>query len=186
MTMKAMFWGFKLKGISSVVKLVAICLGDNAHDDVHGEVSIPYICEFAGAEPEEILAALEELSESAGVTFERAAGLIRFWLPIEIERPTPATPDRRQCSIYVITSASATKVGISRDKVVRLQNLQSWVPEKLTLVWSTPGPQHAIKRIEAAVHTDLSEHRLFGEWFAVTPDAAIESIKKQMQVYGLL
>lgn len=185
MTMKAMLWGFKLDGISPVAKLVAICLGNNAHDDVHGEAPIPYICEFACAEPQELLAALEELSESAGVTFERAAGQIRFWLPIEIEPLAPAKPDQRQCSIYVITSTSATKIGISRNKVVRLQNLQSWVPEKLTLVWSAPGPQYSIKRVEAAVHADLSAHRLFGEWFAISPDVAIEAIKKQMRDHGL-
>lgn len=85
----------------------------------------------------------------------------------------------------VVTSAAATKVGISRNKVVRLQNLQSWVPEKLTLVWSAQGPQQTIRRVEAAVHADLAPARLFGEWFSITPETAVTAVKKQMEAHGL-
>jgi hypothetical protein len=85
-----------------------------------------------------------------------------------------------------ITGSRLTKIGISYSATLRLQNLQAWVPEPLSLIWTHEGPQHVIRRVEAACHAQLAAARVFSEWFDIHSDLAVEIVRKHLKVNGIL
>ncbi|MFC5584486.1 GIY-YIG nuclease family protein [Nitratireductor kimnyeongensis] len=84
--------------------------------------------------------------------------------------------------VYFVVSEkqNAFKVGF-RGSAPRIENLQTGNPDKLTLVREINGGRD----VEAAIHRELSDYRIRGEWFRETQlldtilwdilDATIES-----------
>lgn len=75
--------------------------------------------------------------------------------------------------VYVLRGAdNQYKVGIATDVRSRLASIQTSYPHRLTvltckLVADAPA-------VEAALHAQLAEHRLAGEWFKLTDSQALE------------
>lgn len=63
--------------------------------------------------------------------------------------------------IYFISDGAAIKIGRSRDVKARLKDLNCGNARPLSLIASIEG--HS--KHEAAIHADLAEYRLHGEWF---------------------
>jgi hypothetical protein len=79
-------------------------------------------------------------------------------------------------SIYLISRQSGViKVGISANVRGRLSTLRTASHEPLMLAFDAHVGDGAAA-LERAVHEGLDARRLSGEWFKVTPDAAIAAI----------
>lgn len=78
--------------------------------------------------------------------------------------------------VYVMSSAAGhIKVGVSAKPETRRAALQtgSGVPVELVKVF---GPFNAATKVESAAHAALDTHRMEGEWFACTPQAAVAAV----------
>jgi hypothetical protein len=80
--------------------------------------------------------------------------------------------------LYLISGASSVKVGIAADVDKRIVGLRKASPVPLVLeqAWAFERRQ-AAWLAEQATHRLLSEHRTWGEWFAVTPLVARTAIE---------
>lgn len=72
---------------------------------------------------------------------------------------------RKNEFVYFVVSEkqNAFKVGF-RGSAPRIENLQTGNPDKLTLVREIKGGRD----VEAAIHRELSDYRIRGEWFRET------------------
>ncbi|MGW6941402.1 GIY-YIG nuclease family protein [Streptomyces xanthophaeus] len=75
---------------------------------------------------------------------------------------TSSTPDGVSY-VYVIGSAGSTrvKIGTSVSPEKRLKELQTGNPDRLEVLWHTPGG----RELEAQLHQVFAEYRGEGEWF---------------------
>ncbi|MER6522564.1 GIY-YIG nuclease family protein [Streptomyces sp. NPDC001553] len=92
---------------------------------------------------------------------------------------TSSTPDGVSY-VYVIGSAGSTrvKIGTSVSPEKRLKELQTGNPNRLEVLWHTPGG----RELEAQLHQVFAEYRGEGEWFDfgdVQPIGAIPSAVHQ-------
>lgn len=83
--------------------------------------------------------------------------------------------------VYVIAvdrpdqPAGPVKVGVTRNVGSRLGSLQTGCPFPLKVVHIFPVPDRDIALgAERAFHTVLKKHRMSGEWFDLSPKAAVE------------
>lgn len=86
--------------------------------------------------------------------------------------------------IYVIESANNTvKIGYSSNPEARLATLQtgSGLPLSLNYVVACGDPG----LVEQRAHEVLAKHRLQGEWFDCTPDAAVAAIHMAAHQVGV-
>ena len=84
-----------------------------------------------------------------------------------------STPDGER-KIYVISNGTYVKIGVSQDPDFRCRTLQTGSPKPLELVYTAFGGFD----IEREIHGRLQDHRVFGEWFDVTPEAAWAVIRE--------
>ncbi|MFI5867712.1 GIY-YIG nuclease family protein [Streptomyces sp. NPDC051546] len=75
---------------------------------------------------------------------------------------TSSTP-AGDSSVYVIGSAGSTrvKIGTSVNPEKRLKELQTGNPDRLEVLWCTPGG----RELEALLHRAFADRRVEGEWF---------------------
>jgi len=80
--------------------------------------------------------------------------------------------------VYVIYNEefNITKIGISDDPYNRMNTLSMECGCELTLCFHT-DPLDDAPRYEKLVHNALSDKRKRGEWFRVTPEEAIKTVK---------
>ncbi|MGO4459353.1 GIY-YIG nuclease family protein [Streptomyces sp. M-16] len=83
--------------------------------------------------------------------------------------------------VYVIGSAGSTrvKIGTSVSPEKRLKELQTGNPNRLEVLWYTPGG----RELEAQLHQAFTDHRGEGEWFdfgGVQPIGAIPAAVHQL------
>ncbi|MFC9581595.1 GIY-YIG nuclease family protein [Streptomyces yangpuensis] len=73
--------------------------------------------------------------------------------------PTPGG----ESYVYVIGSAGSTrvKIGTSVSPEKRLKELQTGNPDRLEVLWCTPGG----RELEATLHQAFADYRVEGEWF---------------------
>lgn len=78
--------------------------------------------------------------------------------------------------LYAVVGAGKVKIGLARDPVVRLRELQvgSPVPLRLAEVWPV-GSRRRTRAIERSAHALFRWCRLRGEWFDITP-AEVEPV----------
>ncbi|MFJ8856618.1 GIY-YIG nuclease family protein [Streptomyces sp. NPDC102437] len=79
--------------------------------------------------------------------------------------------------VYVIGPAGSTrvKIGTSNNPEKRLKELQTGNPDRLGILWSTPGG----RELESMLHRAFAAYRVEGEWFdfgGVEPVGAIPSV----------
>ena len=86
---------------------------------------------------------------------------------------------RSRCShVYVVglQAGGAVKVGISNDPVRRMAALRmGWAGQPMALFFAQEHPQ--AQRVEGRALRLLAQHRIGGEWFSVTPEAAIAAVR---------
>ncbi len=81
--------------------------------------------------------------------------------------------------IYVLSIGDgAQKIGISDDPIGRLAMLQTGNPYRMTVILSLEVDNALM--VERAVHKELARFRIHGEWFAVTPIAAVQMVSAKI------
>lgn len=80
----------------------------------------------------------------------------------------------RMSFVYVISDGDHVKVGRSDNPTTRLSSLQTGTTKKLALLHQFGCARP--KLVEARVHEELSDRRVTGEWFLVSPEEAIAAI----------
>lgn len=76
-------------------------------------------------------------------------------------------------NIYLILVGTSYKIGISKDPIRRLSNLQTGNPKRLELIWCCPGD----KKFENKFHRKYKPNREIGEWFELTQEEVDEIIR---------
>lgn len=81
--------------------------------------------------------------------------------------------------LYAISSNNQkpVKLGISKNPLKRVKQLQTGHSEKLSLYHTEKVPADKVRLYENILHKDLSLKRKQGEWFDVTVEEAISYIK---------
>jgi hypothetical protein len=80
-------------------------------------------------------------------------------------------------AVYVmVTTDGAVKIGRSRDPEARRHAVEWSGPGRLALAYATPVRDDG-SYVESEVHRSLSDRRLNGEWFSVTPEDAVSAVK---------
>jgi hypothetical protein len=191
MSIEGTAWAWRLKGVSPLAKLVALRIGDVYPPmGEFARCSLDGLLEFTDASESLIRDAVAELVNKTEILFdERSHGEFWFWLPIEDRSVSKREKkeDQRRAHIYVISRPTFTKIGITtKNPARRMADLQAQSPEqKLTLAWSAWGPLHLIRKVEMEAHRVLAEHRVLSEWFAVTPERAIDVVRAVMVQTGM-
>lgn len=88
----------------------------------------------------------------------------------------------KEACVYVIgdIAASAVKIGMAKDPIARLAQLQTGNPSRLYLhrVFWVSADQAANIECDAHANAGASYQRLEGEWFSCTPNEAHEAIEQ--------
>lgn len=102
--------------------------------------------------------------------------------PRRLDRELDSLPDRslgghHPLGVYVIGSHDGPqKIGISRSPGKRLLDLVGGSGRDLRLHLFVVGSEIRSKKVEQRAHEILAKHRLEGEWFHVSADAAIRAV----------
>lgn len=120
--------------------------------------------EFTAAQRAEWRSVSDDLTE-LGATYEGAV---------------TARETRRDGIVYVITHPRLTgvKIGKAFDAESRLRGYQTGCPERAYTLSYVSTYTADCAALEKAVHESLASTRLQGEWFAITVDQAVQSIKE--------
>lgn len=87
--------------------------------------------------------------------------------------------------VYVVQGAPGfVKIGVTADPRARLANLQTGSPYHLEFVAIAATRGDSGYDIEAAAHLALELHRASGEWFRISPRAAVEELARAAQRLG--
>jgi hypothetical protein len=82
-----------------------------------------------------------------------------------------------ECHLYFVSAVgrNITKIGISADPRKRLAGLKTASPYPLALFASVCFEGRAqAERAERIIHAALADHRMSGEWFAISAASALE------------
>lgn len=186
-------WALDLRGTSPIEKLVAIYFGSRAgtvFDDTEDygllEATAHDMADWCGCKKEDVDVALDVL-RGAGLTTERVdIWLYRMRLPLQRE-PTKVIRDRgrERIHIYVISTASGTKIGITADPTARLKSLRASTPEAVTVEFIGAGERRIIEWAEARCHADLRLENIRGEWFSCEPARAVAVVRAVLEEGGI-
>jgi hypothetical protein len=84
-----------------------------------------------------------------------------------------------QAFVYVIgPPGGPQKIGMASDTLSRLRALQTSSPAQLVIAGHVSCGRTEASRIEREAHRLLVQHRLAGEWFAVSPADAVAAIER--------
>ena len=89
------------------------------------------------------------------------------------QSPEPKTPPVKPHTYLVAADGThLVKIGIAKDPMRRLKELQTGQPMELRLLWSVAG------NYENDLHVHFAAYRVRGEWFDLTPlGEAIDVVK---------
>lgn len=95
--------------------------------------------------------------------------------PILIAGAAPLPAERQR--VYVVGAVGhPTKIGIAKDVDARLAALNTSSAVRLRAYFHVEVDD--ARATEAAAHRALADYRLNGEWFDITPELAIETVKR--------
>lgn len=87
--------------------------------------------------------------------------------------------------IYVIGYGNMMKVGISRNPLNRLSQLQTAVPEDLAIYFLCAMPSRKmVERVEASIHKKLAHRHARGEWFRIDAADAVKAADATVRRYA--
>lgn len=83
--------------------------------------------------------------------------------------------------VYVIGAprTRVVKIGRSVDVTRRLPMIQTGHPERLELLWSTPGGP----LLEGWLHAEFSAYRLHGEWFDFGDEDPVGTVRRAVESF---
>lgn len=82
-------------------------------------------------------------------------------------------------SVYVISAPDGPqKIGIAGDPARRLATLRTATPAALVLHQAIPMTRVEALAVEAHAHWLLREQMAQGEWFSITPEAAVSAVMR--------
>ena len=83
----------------------------------------------------------------------------------------------KKAYLYVVRCGRYVKVGMTRDLLRRIEQLQDNNPEAIELEMYRTVPYHCAWTVEADALARLSEHHHRGEWFVCSPAVAKEALR---------
>lgn len=170
-------WAFSQRGLSPLVKLVLIVLGDIA-DPTDGPRALPrssLVTDFVGCDDAELQLALADLVDRGLLQIQ--GNLFSLPFPASDHANTYERV-KRPSFVYFLESDGLIKIGYSIDPVNRVKSIrQNW-----------PNPIRVLKVIsgnwcmEQGFHAQFAAHRRNGEWFARHPELVefIDSLEPAM------
>lgn len=91
------------------------------------------------------------------------------------------------CYVYVISSDSAIKIGVTTNIQSRLASLQTANPEPLTVACAIRCvDESAAHALEKHLHNRYRAFKLKGEWFDIPPHFVTGDIQFALNVLGLI
>lgn len=90
----------------------------------------------------------------------------------------PTSPDRT--FVYIAQIHDFVKIGMAANLYVRMSNMQVDSPYPVTVVSHYEVAKELARRIEKYAHVSFAEHRVSGEWFAISPQAAQDMVAKMI------
>src|SRR5689334_20768822 len=91
--------------------------------------------------------------------------------------------------LYIVTHMSGrahhgpVKIGISANPEARLRELQTGNPLRLGVFWTfTFATRWEAREHERAFHEEFARDQTSGEWFAITPERAINMLCVSMRL----
>lgn len=92
--------------------------------------------------------------------------------------------ERKACFVYVIgREQGPVKVGISHNPHARVRELQTGCPFKAELLHFQPLPTREwARQIEGDFHAVYDNCRLYGEWFDIEAELAIDGVETAVQI----
>lgn len=96
----------------------------------------------------------------------------------------PFDPDTSSFLYVLKGEHGRVKIGISADPYGRLAQLQTGSAHKLEFAW-IGAPQGQAMGIEHDAHVMLNKYQCNGEWFDITPDAAVGAVSAAAQRRGI-
>ena len=151
------------------LSLAAVGLATHIYGAARDEVDTDEIAAmYPGVDLEPLLTELD----NAGL-FNNEPDIASSNLPEE----KPKKPARK--SIYIMECAGRIKIGVAANVRSRRSALQSGNPGPVTLVWSSLVGDAFL--IEMQAHAILSVHRIGGEWFDCSREAAIGAVRSAIE-----
>jgi hypothetical protein len=91
---------------------------------------------------------------------------------------------RRPDHVYIIgrQHGGLVKVGVSHQPRCRMYNLQGSSGVQLYLFWEEHHPN--AETVERSAHSFLAPNRVMGEWFAVSPEAALDAVRAAISAHA--
>ena len=178
-TFEMMKWAWDLKGVDPLEKLVAIYFGGTAGGTdgyVETEIVAHDLAAWCGCSKEDAVTALSSLSRH-GLRHEE----VDVWLyKVSFGDTRQAKPvvlrsrsQEETLYLYVVSTASGVKIGITRHPSNRFKSLRTSSPEKMEVLFTDSAPRRIIEWAEARCHADLRPHHIHGEWFGCMPEMAV-------------
>lgn len=184
-------WAFDLREVDPVDKLIAIYFGGHAGIGsdrcASMDIDILELAVWCGCNKEDAVIALGKLrphgleSEESGIWRYKAI----LQLNAENEVVAPATRGEEILHLYVVSTASGIKIGISSNPKGRFKSLRNASPELMTVEFLASGPRRTIMWAEARCHSDLRPHHIRGEWFSCSAEIAVNVARAVLEEGGV-
>lgn len=94
----------------------------------------------------------------------------------------PSAPDRT--FVYIVQIHSFVKIGFASNLYVRISNMQVDSPYPVTVISHYEVAKELARRIEKYTHVGFAEHRVSGEWFAISPQDAQDMVARMIGFIG--
>ena len=188
MSLDTLGWALRLTDVSPVAKLVAAFVLDGKQDHSSQEFYLDDIAEYACCSIDEVASALAELQlKHDFVSRPVSDGIVFVDRVFEPRVRLPRVPPRDVGSrfIYVVSAHGRVKIGITENPKARFQAIQTGFPDLIVNHLLIEGPAREIRRAEAAVLSSLVEFNTSGEWFAISPQLAIEAVHTALRDQGI-
>lgn len=190
-TFALLHWAMDLRGLTPLDKLAAIYFAAMAGSDgktARMDVAIYDMADWCGCKKEEAVMALDSLRGAGLVSREIDHWIYRAELNIAQE-PRDQVVDKKiseaTMHIYVVSTSTGVKVGITRNREARFKSFRTASPETLEIHFTARGPQRVIRWAEARCHGDLRPYHIHGEWFSCRPDIAVGVVRAALEEGGV-
>ena len=199
MSLLYLVWGMQ-QPVSAAERMLLTVIGDKADDDGHAEIDQENLPMLTGMGASELYDALERL---------QADDFLEYLIDGDPELPDPIfvivdlrmlnrsptenqtvsaerlicrpKPDRPKQLVYVIEVVDdcGCKIGISQNVENRLRNLQRTCGKTLRIHATFPFDN--ARKVEMAAHAHFHKHRIYGEWFMLSPAAAASYLSSVLE-----
>lgn len=178
MSIRAMVWAFEQE-LPCATKFVLVALADAADQDGKcwpSQAAIAKKCGLSRQHVNNIIGDLEVKGFVSHSNRRRDDGAVSSCeYSLNIPNAEKTFPDDKEIPgvVYLVASAGAIKIGITRDLKRRVDGMKGQSGESISIVKSWPMPMRLAREVERAAHDRFADERRHGEWFDITTEAAI-------------